>query len=162
MALLIIIVVIAYAPATTQGTATVRLAALSAPSTVSHIYVEVSSIELHQEGFPNSTGWTTFSQSFPVIDLLSRVNQSLSQTIGSATIHSGRYDNVRIFFTNSTLIINGVKTQVGAPTALEVSTTFLVSPSGTGDLLLVVAFDYAALFGTSPSLTFNVIRVSTV
>jgi hypothetical protein len=162
IALLVIVMVIVYAPATAQGTATVRIAALSVPSIVGHIYIQVSSIELHSQGFPNSTGWTRISNSFPIIDLLSPANQSLSQTIGSATVHSGRYDALRIFFTNSTLIVNGAKTPVGAPPSLDVNATMLVSPNGIGDLLLVVGFDYAEIIATSPSLIFILIRVSSV
>ena len=162
MAILIAVIVIAYAPATTQGTTTVRLAALSAHSAVTHIYVQVSSLEIHTAGLPNSTGWTTISHSFPIIDLLSHVNQSLSQTISSATVHSGRYDAVKIFFTNSTLVIAGARTPVGAPPGIDVNSTLLVSPNGTSDLLLVVAFDYAAFFTASPSLSFILVRTSTV
>lgn len=162
IALLVVVVVIAYAPATTQGTATVRLAALSTPSIVSHIFVQVSNMELHSQGFPNSTGWITISKSFPIIDLLSATNQSLSQTIGSATVHTGRYDALRIFFTNATLIVNGARTPVAAPPSLDVNATMLVPPNGIHDLLLVVAFDYAAIIATSPSLVFTLIRVSFV
>jgi hypothetical protein len=162
MAILIAVIVIAYAPATTQGTATLRLASLSAPSAVTHIYVQVSSVEIHLAGLPNGTGWTTITRSFPIVDLLSSVNQSLSQTISSATVHSGRYDSVRIFFTNSTLVISGIRTSVGAPPAIDVNPTLLVPPSETSDLLLVVAFDYAAFFSSSPSLSFVLIRTSTV
>ncbi len=162
IAILIVIVVIVYAPATTQGTATLRLATLSAPSGISHIFIKVSSIEMHGEGLPNSTGWTSLSQSFPVIDLLSRVNQTLSQTIGSATIHTGRYDEVRIFFTNATIIIYGARTSVAAPSSLNLNSTMLVYPNGTSDLLVVVAFDYSTLFATTPTLTFIVVRESSV
>jgi hypothetical protein len=160
IALLVIILVIAYAPATTQGTATLRLAALSAPSGISHIFVKVSNIELHGEGLPNSTGWTTLPQSFPVVDLLSRVNQTLSQTIGSAIIHSGRYDAVRIFFTNATMVIDGARapTPLAAPSPLNLITTVHVFPNGISDLLVVVAFDYTPLFAASPTLTFIIVR----
>jgi len=162
IAVLIIILVIAYAPATTQGTATLRLAALSAPGGISHIFVEVSNIVLHGEGVPNSTGWTTLSQSFPVIDLLSRVNQTLSQTIGSATVHSGRYDAVRIFFTNATMVIDGARTSLAAPSPLDLNATMRVFPNGISDLLVVVAFDYATLFAATPTLTFTIVRESSV
>jgi len=162
IALLIVVVIISYAPATTQGTATVRLNALSSPSTVSHIFVEVSSMELHHQGLANSTGWVTISQSFPVIDLLAITSQSSSQAIGSASIHSGRYDSLKIFFTNSTIVIDGVRTLVAAPSVLSLTVTLPVSPNGNGDLLLVVAFDYAAIFASPASLSFTLIRVISV
>jgi hypothetical protein len=162
IALLIVVIIISYAPATTQGTATVRLTALSAPSIVSHIYVEVSSMELHEQGYPNSTGWVMLSQSFPIIDLLASANQSPSQAIASASIHSGRYDTVKILFTNSTILIDGVRTPVAAPSLLSLSLTFPLSPNGNGDLLLVVAFDYAAIFASPPLLSFALIRVISV
>jgi Domain of unknown function (DUF4382) len=158
IAVLLIILVIAYAPATTQGTATLRLATLSASSGISHIFVKVSTVVLHVEGLPNSTGWTTLSQSFPVIDLLSRVNQTLSQTIGSGTIHSGRYDAVRVLFTNATMVIDGARTSLSAPSPLNLNATMLVYPNGISDLLVVVAFDYTTLFAATPSLTFIVVR----
>src|SRR5438094_67066 len=104
IALLIIIFVIAYAPATTQGTATVRLSALISPSNISHLYISVSSIQLHREGFLN---WTTISQSFPVIDLLSPTSQSTPQTITSASVPSDRYDSMKIIYSNSTVLISG-------------------------------------------------------
>jgi hypothetical protein len=162
IALLVIVMVVTYAPATTEGTATVRLAALSAPSIVSHIYVEVSSMELHQQGYSNSTGWVILSHSFPIIDLLASANQSPSQAIDSASIHSGRYDGVKIFFTNSTIVVDGVRTPVAAPSLLSLSVTFPLSPNGNGDLLLVVAFDYAAFFASPPSLSLALIRVISV
>jgi len=162
IALLIIVIVISYAPATTQGTATLRLSTLSAPGIVNHIYVEVSSIGLHQQGYPNSTGWVTVSQSFPVIDLLSSANQSTSQSIASANIHSGRYDMVKIFFTNSTVVIDGVRTAIAGPSSLSLSVTMLVSPNGIGDLFLLVAFDYAEILASPPYLSFVLIRVNSV
>ena len=161
LALLIVILVIAYAPSTTQGTATFRLAALSSPSAVSHIYVRLSSLDLHGQGYPNSTGWTALSGPFPVVDLLSQTNQSLSQTMSSATIHSGRYDLERIFFTNATIVIGSTRTVVAAPPALQISSTLPVSPNRVSDLLIIVSFDYAAIFASSASLTFTPVRVST-
>jgi Domain of unknown function (DUF4382) len=162
--LLIVILVISYAPATTQGTTTIRLAALSPPSIITHIYISVSSIELHGAGLPDAPGsWATISQSFPVVDLLSPANQSIAQTISSAMVHSGRYDAVKIFFTNSTLIISGTRTTetpINAPSPLNLNTTLLVSPNGTSDIFLFVAFDYTSLLSTTPTLSFILVRIS--
>ena len=158
IALLIIIFVIAYAPATTQGTATVRLSALISPSNISHLYISISSIQLHREGFLN---WTTISQSFPVIDLLSPTSQSTPQTITSASVPSGRYDSMKIIFSNSTVLISGQIRPVAAPPALDANMTMLVAPNGNGDLLLIVAFDYATLFADTPSLSFILVSATT-
>ncbi len=157
IALLIIIFVIAYAPATAQGTATIRLAALTSPSNISHLYISISSIQLHQEGFLN---WTTISQTFPTVDLVSPSTQSTPQTIISTPVHSGRYDSIKIFFTNSTVSIGGQNQAVAAPHSINTNTTLLVAPNGVGDLLLVVAFDYASLYETPPSLSFVLVSVS--
>jgi uncharacterized protein DUF4382 len=159
ISLLIIIFVIAYAPATTLGTATIRFAAQSAPSSINHIYLGISSIQLHREGFLN---WTTIPQPLPIIDLLSTTSQSTPQTITSASVHSGRYDAIKIFFTSSTISISGRNQTVAAPPELDANTTMLVAPNGIGDLLLIVAFDYAALYATTPSLSFILISVSAV
>ena len=160
IALLIVIVVISYSPAITEGTSTIRLAAVFTPSLVNHVYVQAASVSLHRQGFLNDTGWTTLSQSFPVIDLLSSTGPSLASTVSTATIHSGRYDMVRIFFANSTIVIGGAKTPVAAPSPLELNLTILVAPNGISDLLLLVAFDYAAFFASTPSLSFVLVRAS--
>ena len=67
---------------------------------------------------------------------------------------------VRIFFANSTAIISGVKTAVAAPSPLELNMTVLVPPNGTSDVLLLVAFDYASLFASTPTLSFVLVRAS--
>jgi hypothetical protein len=159
---LALIFLISYAPATTQGTATVRLSALSAPSVIRHVFVRVSMIEMHREGYPSGIGWTNVSQSFPVVDLLSPTSQPVAQTISSASVHSGRYDAVRILFTNATLVIAGVRAPapLSPPSPLHVNATLLVSPSGVGDLLLVVGFDYESLLSTTPSLSFVLVGTS--
>src|SRR5437016_8694207 len=71
VAVLVVIIVIAFTPATTQGTIFLRFSSLSSSTAVNHIYVGFTQIALHQAGFVNSTGWIVISQSFPKIDLLS-------------------------------------------------------------------------------------------
>lgn len=160
IALLIVVVLLGYAPAVTEGTSTVRLAALSTPSVVTHVYIQALSVSLHRQGFLNDTGWTVISQNFPVVDLLTSGGEPLASTVSSGTIHSGRFDMVRIFFTNSTIVLGGARTPVAAPSPLELNMTLLVSPSGISDLLILVAFDYAAFFASTPSLSFVLVRAS--
>lgn len=162
IALLVVVLVVTYAPATAQGTTTVRFSALGAGSVVTHIYVQVSSTQAHVDGFPNSTGWTSFAQPFPIIDLVSPTNQSISQIIASSTVHSGRFDELRIFFTNSTVVIGGTRTSLAAPAPIDLKPTIPVSPNGTTDALIVVALDYTGLFANPPTLSFTVIHTSIV
>src|SRR6266571_1043810 len=159
VAALVVIIVIAFAPATTQGTIFLRFSSLSSSSIVNHIYVGFAQIALHQAGYLNSSGWVIISQIFPKIDLLS--SQMIPPTVTSAPIHSGRYDEIRLTFSNSTIVIAGRPIPVAAPSMLSSNVTLPVSPSGIGDILLIVAFDYSALFSTPPSLSFVLIRTST-
>jgi uncharacterized protein DUF4382 len=160
VAILVVIIVIAFAPATTQGTVLLRFSALTSFSVVSHIYVGFTQIALHQAGYLNSSGWVIISQNFPNIDLLS--NQTIPPTVASAPIHSGRYDQIRLVFSNSTVVIAGRSVPVPAPPLLSSNMTLPISPSGIGDVLLIVAFDYSALFSSQPSLSFVLIRASAV
>jgi hypothetical protein len=50
---------------------------------------------------------------------------------------------------------------MSSPSMLSANVTLPVPPSGIGDILLVVAFDYSTLFSTPPSLSFVLVRVST-
>src|SRR2546427_1339702 len=159
VAVLVVIIVIAFAPATTQGTMLLRFSSLTSSSVVSHIYIGFTQIALHQTGYLNSSGWVIISQRFPTIDLLS--SQTIPPTVTSAPIHSGRYDQIRVTFSNSTIVIAGRPIPIAAPPILSSNVTLPVSPSGIGDILLVVAFDYSTLFSTPPSLSFVLIRTST-
>src|SRR6266568_2146491 len=156
VAVLVVIIVIAFAPATTQGTVVLRFSSLSSPSVISHIYV----------GYVNSSicdacGWITISQSFPTVDLLS--NLMIPPTVTSAPIHSGRYDEIRVSFSNSTVIIPGSQPiPISAPPRLSTNMTLPVPPGGVGDILLVVGFDYSTLFSGQPSLSFVLVRASAV
>jgi hypothetical protein len=160
VAVLVVIIVIAFAPATTQGTVLLRFSSLASPGVVSHIYVGFTQIALHQTGYLNSSGWILIAQNFPHIDLLS--SQTIPPTVASAQIHSGRYDQVRLTFSNSTIMISGRSVPVPAPPMLSSNMTLPVPPSGIGDILLVVAFDYSALLSSPPSLSFVLIRTSAV
>jgi hypothetical protein len=160
VAVLVVIMVIAFAPATTQGTVFLRFSSLTSSSVVNHIYVGFTQIALHQAGYLNSSGWVIISQSFPHIDLLS--NQTIPATVTSAPIHSGLYDQIRLVFSNSTVVIEGRSVPVPAPPLLSSNVTLPIPPSGIGDILFVVEFDYSALFSSQPSLSFVLIRSSWV
>jgi len=166
VAVLLVIIVIAFAPATTQGTLVLRFSSLSSPSVISHIYVGFTQIALHEVGYVNSSicgtcGWITISQSFPTVDLIS--NPLIPPTVTSAPIHSGRYDEVRVTFSNSTVIIRGHQPiPIPAPPMIGSNVTLPIPPSGIGDILLVVAFDYSSLLSSPPSLSFVLIRTSAV
>jgi uncharacterized protein DUF4382 len=164
VAVLVVVIVIAFAPAVTQGTATIRLSAITAPSVLSHIYVGISSIQLHKVGylFSNNVSWTFITQSHPTIDLLAPGAQLLPQTVTSASVPSGRYDAIKVVFANSTVILAGQNKAVPAPQPIQSNMTLPISPNGIGDILLVVQFDYSTLFAIQPSLTFTLVRVSTV
>src|SRR3989442_13328215 len=105
VAVLVVVIVIAFAPATTEGTLFLRFSSLSSSSVVNHIYVGFTQIALHQAGYLNSSGWVIISQIFPKIDLLS--NQMIHPTVTSTPIHSGRYDHIPLTFSNSTILIPG-------------------------------------------------------
>jgi uncharacterized protein DUF4382 len=160
VAILVVIIVVAFAPATTQGTVLLRFSSLTSSSAINHIYVGFTRIALHQAGYLNSSGWVIISQGFSTIDLSS--NQTVPSTVTSAPIHSGRYDQIRLSFSNSTLVKAGLRLTMSSPSMISANVTLPVSPSGIGDILLVVGFDYTTLFSTPPSLSFVLIRASAV
>lgn len=162
VAILLIVIIIAFAPSTTQGTVTVRLYSLSVPSLVGHLYLGLARVQFHEAGLPNSTGWLAISQGFPTFDLVSSNGQISPQTIVSSQIHSGRYDAMNFAFTNSTVIIAGRAIPLPAPPSLSANMTVPVPPNGIGDVLLVVSFDYSALFASQPSVSLTLTQVSTV
>ncbi len=159
---LLVVIVIAFAPSTTQGTVTVRLYGLSAPSVVGHVYLALARVGFHEAGLPNGTGWIIISQGFPNFDLVSPSGQNTPQSIMSSQIRSGRYDAMTLTFSNSTAIIAGRSVALSAPSTLAANATLPIPPNGIGDVLLVVSFDYSALFINQPSLSLTLVRMSTV
>src|SRR3989442_11466629 len=117
VAVLVVVIVIAFAPATTEGTLFLRFSSLSSSSVVNHIYIGFTQIALHQSGYLNSSGWVIISQRFPTIDLLA--NQAIPPTVSSAPIHSGRYDQIRLFFSNSTVVRAGLPLAIPSPSMLS-------------------------------------------
>src|SRR6266567_3657298 len=88
---------------------------------------------------------------------------AIPTTVTSAPIHSGRYDEIRVSFSNSTVIIPGSQPiPISAPPRLSTNMTLPVPPGGVGDILLVVGFDYSTLFSGQPSLSFVLVRASAV
>ena len=162
VAILLIVIVIAFAPSTTRGTVTVRLYSFSTPSLVGHVYLGLSRVQFHEIGLPNSTGWVSISQAFPTFDLVSTNGQISPQTILSSQIHSGRYDAMIFTFTNSTMVIAGRAVPLPPPSSLLANMTVPVPPNGIGDVLLVVSFDYSALFASQPLVSLALTQVSTV
>ncbi len=162
VAILLIVIIIAFAPSTTRGTVTVRLYSFYTPSVVSHVYLGLAKVQLHEAGLPNSTGWTTVSQGFPSFDLISTNGQISPQIIMSSQLHSGRYDAMTFAFSNSTVILAGRPVSLSSPLALSANMTLPIPPNGIGDVLLVLSFDYLALFASPPSLSLTLIRVSAV
>src|SRR5712692_6097385 len=72
LGVLIVILVLSYAPSVTQGTINIRIYALIPQGIVSHLYTSFSSVQLHVAGFPQQTGLVTIGQSHfvPKFDLL--------------------------------------------------------------------------------------------
>ena len=68
---------------------------------------------------------------------------------------------MKIIFSNSTVLISGQIQPVAASPALDADMTMLVAPNGNGDLLLIVAFDYATLFADTPSLSLILVSATT-
>ncbi len=162
VAVLIVVIVIALAPSISQGTVTLRIYSLFVPSVVSHVFVGFTKVVLHEAGLPNGTGLLTISQGFPNIDLVSPPTQLVPQAIMSTQIHSGRYDAIALVFSNSTLVIAGRSIPVSAPSTINAYLTLPVPPNGIGDVLLVVSFDYSALFASQPSLSLILLQASAV
>lgn len=161
MAVLVIVIVVAFAPSVSHGIVTLRLYGSSARSVVNHVYVSFMKVEVHEAGFPSVSGWVTISRGLSHVDLVSS-NQTSPQTVTSASIHSGRYDGIMITFSNSTLVIAGRPIPVSAPPIVKANFTLAVPPNSTGDLFFVLDFDYSSLFANPPFLSLTVLQVSAV
>ncbi len=163
LAVLVVILVLSFAPSVTQGTINFRVYALIPQGVLSHVYTSFSSLELHVAGFPQETGLVTISQSHfvPRFDLLPSAGKYVPGTILSTAIASGRYDSVRISFSNSTVVlVSGQKTPINSGPSLFANVTIAVPPNGNGDVLVVLSLDYLTLVSSTPSISATISQIT--
>ncbi len=159
LALLVLIVVVAIVPAVSTGTINVRIATISTPAALQHVYLKISQLELHTAGLPSSIGWVSLTSGLPTIDLATQ--PGLPSTISTA-VQSGRYDAVRISISQATLVEGGItpRTVCTASCApLNANVTVSVPPSGYGDVLLIVSPSFSGLLGSPSTFILNVVDV---
>jgi len=162
LAVLLAILILALAPSVTKGNINVRVYALLPQGVVKHLYSSFTGVQLHTAGLPESTGWITVNQKTvqTSIDMIPGSNQLPSRVL-TTSITSGRYDSVRMTFSNSTLIINtGQQTNIPTGPQLSTNATIQVPPNGNGDILFILSIDYSLLISTSPSISATITQVN--
>ncbi len=163
VAVLMVVLVLSFAPSITRGTINIRIYALIPQGVVSHVYASFSSVQLHVSGFPQETGLVTISQSqlVPRLDLLPRPGQFVPSTILATTVTSGRYDAVKLLFSNSTVVLaSGQRTGIPSGPSLSANVTIPVPPNGNGDVLVVLSLDYSALISSTPSISATIAQIT--
>lgn len=154
VAVLLTILVVTFASSVTQGTVNIRVSGFVQGAAITHIYVRFSEVRLHTAGYPAESGWVTLTNLLPVADLVPHPHQIVPDAIISARIPSGRYDAISLVASNSTVVIgNAPGTAVSAGSTLNANVTLPVRPGGTGDVLVIVLVDYAAILSSPPSLS---------
>jgi hypothetical protein len=162
VAILLAMIVISMAPSVSEGTVIVRMYGSSSSTLLSHVYIVFSKVDLHEVGFPNSTGWVSITKGFSTVDLLSPAPQTASQTATAAQVHSGRYDAIAVVFSNATVVMSARSIPLAAPLPIRANVSLPVPPNGNGDVFLVIGFDYNAIFGNPPNLSLILVQVSTI
>ncbi len=127
-------------------------------SSILHIYVRFSEIDVHQVGLgtTNSTSWYSVVGSPVTVDMISVLNAP--RTLGSANLATGTYDQVR--FPVSTVIVT--ISMVGNVTYSIPSDLLRISITGGGfqssagvrvNLLLTVSFSNSEILAMNGRLT---------
>ncbi len=163
LALLIITLTLALAPSVTKGNINVRAYALLPQGVVKHLYTTFTGVQLHVAGLPEANGWITINQNVnePKVDLVPQSNQLLPSQVLTTSTTSGRYDMIKMTFSNSTLILtNGAKTNIATGPLLTANATISIPPNGNGDVLFILSLDYAQLISANPTITAAITQVT--
>ena len=127
-------------------------------SSILHIYIRFSEIDLHLGGFgsQNSTGWYSIVATPTTVDMISVL--STSRTLASENLATGTYDQLR--FPVSSAIVNfskiGNVTYSIPSNSLKVSIVgggFQSSPGTHVNLLLTISFDNNEIMAMNGNLT---------
>lgn len=158
-----VILVVAFAPSITQGTVNVRVYGFAQEGPISHVYVKFSEVALHTTGYPADSGWVTYRNLLPFVDLVPQPGQVIPGSITSVRIQSGRYDSLKLVASNSTVIIaNSQRVPLSGGTTISANVTLPIPPNRVGDVLVVVTFDYAQLLSAQPSLSLRLFLATPV
>ncbi len=157
---LVIVLVIALAPSTTQGTIKVHIYGLTTPGVIDHLYIKFTSLRFHTYGFGSGAGWVNVTETTPTIDLIPGPTQFLPHIVASAQITSGRYDAIQLLMTNSTALIGTTPVSLSNTPTLSANFTLPISPNGFGDILLLVSFDDSLVFANPAALSIEVVQTS--
>ncbi len=128
-------------------------------SSVQHVYITFTRIEIHSANARNDSGWHTIFTS-QTIDLVAAVN--VSQTVGNAKLPTGKYDQLRFFATNANVTTLGVSMTINIPSGSQTGIKvvingggFQMTPTSSVSVQLTLQFD-------SASATFTTIKADVV
>lgn len=97
-----------------SGTSTLTLVLTDAPAVdnFSHIYVDFGSVKVSQSSSlsesDDSAGWITIAENPGRIDLLTLTN-GLTEELGTVSLESGKYNQIRLMVESVTLVVDGVE-----------------------------------------------------
>lgn len=128
-------------------------------TSILHIYVAITEIDLHQSGFgsTNDTGWHSVVVGFPrVVDMMSILNSS--KTLASANLATGSYDQLRFPVTTVTVTLARIVnvTYIVPGGSLRVTIMgggFQSSPGARINLLITMSFDDNEILAMNGHLT---------
>lgn len=127
-------------------------------STILHIYVSFTEIDIHQVGIgsTNDTGWYSLVRSPTTVDMLSVLNSQ--RTLATANLATGQYDQLR--FPVSTAMVTfstiGNVTYKIPSSSLKVTISsggFQSSPGTRTNLLLTISFNDNEILAMNGNLT---------
>ncbi len=128
-------------------------------SNVQHVYITFTKIELHAANAGNESGWQTIFTS-QTVDLVAAVN--VQQTVGSAKLPTGKYDQLRFFATTATLTTSGINMTINIPSGSQTGIKvvingggFQMTPTTSVNVQLTLQFD-------SASATFTTVKADVV
>ncbi len=161
VAALLVILVVTFGPAISQGTVNVSIYGPPSDGVFSHIFVKITKVELHTASFPAASGWITLTQIVPKVDIVSSPGQFIPEAILSSQIQSGRYDSIRLSVSNATAMVGNTQTiPVSNNLILTSNVVVPVPPNGAGDVLVVLTVNYSQLLDSTPSLDMQILQAT--
>ncbi len=125
------------------------------PSSITHIIITYTSIDIHASGAVNSTnaGWHTIVAS-GTVDLMTVLNAQ--QTLATTRPPTGRYDMVRMMASTAMVTVNGVQHAYIVPSGkIQVLITgggFQITDQQTVTVLFTLSFNSSEILAMGPNL----------
>lgn len=122
------------------GNGSLKIYLADSPSSLDSVIIFVKSVEVHQAGNGDNTGWNVINNTLRSFDLL-ELRNGATAVLGDSVLGSGQYTEIRLILGEGNYVVdNGIKHSLtissGMQTGIKLYHQFTIEPDNLYELIL--------------------------